>query len=114
MKRHLLTWILSGFVASLLLVGNAEACHKRTCACAPVTCAVYVPAPCPPPAPVCVPVCQPVCAPRKCGGLFSFFRGFRFGCHRICAPPPCPVPCGDVVVYNAPVTYSSPQTSAQH
>ena len=48
MKRHLLTLVLSGLVGSLVLAGNAEACHKKKCTCAPAPCAVAVcaPAPC--------------------------------------------------------------------
>jgi len=121
MKRHLMTLILSGFVGSLVLVGNAEACHKKRCTCAPTpTCAVYEPAPCPPPA----PVCEPACAPKvKHCGLFSGFKGIKLGgCFhkKACAPAPCAAPCGEVVAYSAPVTYysapvySSPQGSAQH
>jgi hypothetical protein len=122
MKRHLMTLILSGFVGSLVLVGNAEACHKKRCSCAPTPCcAVVEPAPCPPPA----PVCEPACAPRKHCGLFSGFKGIKLGgCFhkRSCAPAPCaaaPAPCGPVAYAAAPVTYaapvySSPQGSAQH
>jgi len=123
MKRHLLTLVLSGLVGSLVLAGNAEACHKRRCTCAPAPCAVAVcaPAPCPAPAPVCEPTC---CAPKKHCGLFEGFRGFRLGCHRratCCAEPvaaPC-APCETVaysapVYYSAPAVYSSPQVSAQH
>jgi len=141
MKRHLLTLVLSGLVGSLVLAGNAEACHKRRCTCcAPAPCAVVVAAPCPAPAPVCAPcpapapvcapacapapVCEPTCAPKKHCGLFGGFRGFRLGCHRratCCAEPvaaPC-APCETVaysapVYYSAPAVYSSPQVSAQH
>ena len=125
MKRYLMTLILSGFVGSLVLVGNAEACHKRkSCTCAPApTCAVVEPAPCPPPPPA--PVCEPVaCAPkaRKCG-LFSCFKGMRLGCHKKacggCAP--APVPCETVAyaapvtyTYSAPAVYAAPQAKAQH
>jgi hypothetical protein len=122
MKRHLLTLVLSGLVGSLVLAGNAEACHKRRCTCAPAPCAVAVcaPAPCPAPA----PVCEPTCAPKKHCGLFGGFKGFRLGCHRratVCAEPvaaPC-APCETVaysapVYYSAPAVYSSPQVSAQH
>jgi hypothetical protein len=122
MKRHLLTLVLSGLVGSLVLAGNAEACHKKKCTCAPAPCAVAVcaPAPCPAPA----PVCEPTCAPKKHCGLFGGFKGFRLGCHRratVCAEPvaaPC-APCETVaysapVYYSAPAVYSSPQVSAQH
>ena len=121
MKRHLLTLVLSGLVGSLVLAGNAEACHKKKCTCAPAPCAVAVcaPAPCPAPA----PVCAPTCAPKKHCGLFGGFKGFRLGCHRratVCAEPvaaPC-APCETVayaapVSYSAPAVYSSPQVSAQ-
>ncbi len=132
MKRHLLTLVLSGLVGSLVLAGNAEACHKKRCTCAPAPCAVAVcapaptcvvaqPAPCPAPAPVCEPTC---CAPKKHCGFFEGFKGFRLGCHRratVCAEPvaaPC-APCETVAYYSAPVyysapaVYSSPQASAQ-
>ena len=42
MKRHLLTLVLSGLVGSLVLAGNAQACHKKKCTCAPAPCAVVV------------------------------------------------------------------------
>jgi hypothetical protein len=122
MKRHLLTLVLSGLVGSLVLAGNAEACHKKKCTCAPAPCAVAVcaPAPCPAPA----PVCAPTCAPKKHCGLFGGFKGFGLGCHKkatVCAEPvaaPC-APCETVaysapVYYSAPAVYSSPQVSAQH
>jgi hypothetical protein len=109
MKRHLMTLILSGFVGALVLSGNAEACHKKKCACAPAPCAVVQPVPCPPPAPVCQPTCAP--ARKKCG-LFSCFKGVKMpklGHHKkACAP----APCGEVIVYNAPVTYSAPVYSS--
>ena len=75
MKRHFLALLLTGFVGSLVLVGNAEACHKKRCTCAPTACAVVEPAPCPAPA----PVCEPTCAPRKHCGLFSHFKGIKLG-----------------------------------
>jgi hypothetical protein len=56
--RHLSTLALAGLFGSLLLAGDASACHKKKCAC-------------PAPAPVCAPapvmVCAPapVCAPKK-------------------------------------------------
>src|SRR5271165_5910348 len=119
MKRHLLTLVLSGLVGSLVLAGNAEACHKKKCTCAPAPCAVAVcaPAPCPAPAPVCapapcpapVPVCAPTCAPKKHCGLFGGFKGFGLGCHRkatVCAEPVA-APC-ETVAYSAPVYYSAP------
>ncbi len=53
MIRHLTTLAFAGMLGSLLLAGNAEACHKKKCGCAaPVACApapvVYVqPVACP-------------------------------------------------------------------
>ena len=122
MKRYLMTLVLSGLVGSLVLSSNAEACHKKKCACAP---APVCEAPCPPPAPVCEP-CPPPCPPpaKKCC-LFSGFKGFKLGCHKkacepapVCEPaPPC-APC-ETVAYAPPVTYAapvmtSPQASYQH
>jgi hypothetical protein len=115
MKRHLMTLILSGFLGSLVLVGNADACHMKKCHHTTTCCAV-VPPPCPPPA----PVCQPTCAPKHkvCGGglLAGCFKGFRLGCHRnACAPAPCPAPCATVAYYApAPAVWSTPQASVQH
>jgi hypothetical protein len=111
MKRHLLTLVLSGLVGSLVLAGNAEACHKKKCTCAPAPCAVAEPCPAP------APVCEPTCAPKKCG-LFAHMKGMKLGCHKraVCAEV---VPC-ETVAYSAPVyswapsVYSSPQVSAQH
>jgi hypothetical protein len=88
MMRHLTTLALVGILGSLLLAGNAEACHKKKCACAaPVACAparvVYAqPAPCPRPVKI-------ACAPKvkKCGG-----GGLLAGlCHKkkAYAPAPC-------------------------
>jgi len=119
MKRHLLTLVLSGLVGTLVLAGNAQACHKKRCTCAPAPCvvAVAVAAPCPAP----VPVCEPTCAPKRHCGLFAGFKGFRLGCHKkaVCAEPVA-APCCETVAYSAPVYYSAPpvysssQTSAQH
>ncbi len=111
MKRHLMTLILSGFVGSLVLAGNAEACHKQKCHGGAYTCAVAA-APCPAPAPVCQPTCAPA---RKCG-MFCGFKGMKLGCHKRAYAP-----CATVAYtapmtysYSAPATYSSPQASVQH
>ena len=112
MKRYLLTLLVAGFVGSIVLVGSAQACHKKRCTCAPAPstpCVVVEPACCPAPA----PVCTTTCAPRQRCGMFSRARGRRMGgCFhkkaRVCAP----APCGEVVAYSAP-TYSSPQASSQ-
>jgi hypothetical protein len=116
MKRHLLTLVLSGLVGTLVLAGNAQACHKKNCTHAPAPCAVAVAAPCPAPA----PVCEPTCAPKKHVALFACFKGIKLGCHKkaVCAEPVA-APCATVaysapVYYSAPAVYSSPQVSAQH
>jgi hypothetical protein len=110
--RHLSTLALGGIVSVLLLAGDAEACHKRTCGCAapvacapaPVVCARPAPARCPKPVKI-------ACAPRvnKCGG-----GGLLAGlCHRktSCAPAPCTT----VVAYNyAPTYYGAPMGSGQY
>jgi hypothetical protein len=123
MKRYLMTLILSGLLGSLVLSGNANACHLNKCRHTSTCCAVVTPPPCPPPAPVCQPACRPrlrLCGGGLCGGgLFNggcgggLFKGFKLGCHRqTCAP----APCGGVVAYTGTYTgvYSTPQTSAQH
>jgi hypothetical protein len=98
MMRHLTTFALAGILGSLLMAGNAEACHKKKCACAPVVCApapviCYQPAPCPRPVKV-------ACAPKvkKCGGG-GLFAGL---CHKkqACAPAPCGTPVA--YAYNYP------------
>jgi hypothetical protein len=123
MKRHLMTLLLSGFVVSSVLNGNAEACHKKKCTCAvPAPCAVVEPVPCPPPPPP--PVCAPM--PKRCcgGGMFAgfggMFTGFKgLGCHKkfaVVAAAPCPEPvayAAPAAYYAAPVTYPSPQASPQ-
>lgn len=110
MKRHLMTLLVAGFVGSLVLAGNAEACHKRKCTSTPPPCVVVEPAPCPAPA----PVCTTACAPRRHCGFLSHCKGIRLGgCFHKRARGCAPAPCGEVVAYSAPV-YSSPQASAQH
>jgi hypothetical protein len=124
MKRHLTTLILSGILGSIVLVGNAEACHKKKCACAPapVVCnvtpkpsvqrvAYCKPAPCP------RPVVAQSCAPKV--------RTCKLTLPKLCLPklclkkcaPPTTVACATPVRYAvAPVAYPvpSPQGSAQH
>jgi hypothetical protein len=117
MKRHLMTLVLSGVVGSLVLAGNAEACHKKKCthARAPI-CMVVEPAPCPLPA----PVCEPTCAPKKKCGLFAHNKGIHLGGHhkKVCAErvAPCETVAysAPVSYYSAPAVYSSSQASYQH
>jgi hypothetical protein len=103
MIRHLTTLVLGGVLGSLVLVGNAEACHKKKCGHAPVVCAA--------PAPVAY-----TCAPKvkHCSFKLPTF------CHKkaahvvACATPVYGAPTP--VYYSAPVGYpiASPQSSAQH
>jgi hypothetical protein len=47
MMRHLMTLVLSGILGSILLAGNAEACHRKRCSCAaPVACVTPAPVVC--------------------------------------------------------------------
>jgi hypothetical protein len=122
MVRHLTTLILGGILGSMVLVGNAEACHKTKCRhAAPVVCAVPVayatPVACAPRPALCVKkvaTCAPApsCAPKvKC----CKFTLPKF-CHKkTCSPAPVVLACA-TPVYAAPVGYpvASPQTSAQH
>jgi hypothetical protein len=109
MIRHLTTLVLCGVLGSMVLVGNAEACHKKKCGHTPVVCAA--------PAPVCNTTCAPkVCAPKikHCSFKLPSF------CHKKAAPAvACATPVYSAplpVYYSAPVGYpiASPQTSAQH
>ncbi len=110
MKRAFLTFVLGGLMGSFLLAGDAQACHKKKCTCAP-TCVTVMPAPAP------APVCEPTCAPKKKCGMFSCFKGMKL-CHKK-ATCVTSAPC-ETVAYSAPMTYaapavySSPQASAQH
>jgi hypothetical protein len=119
MMRHLTTLVLAGVLGTLVMAGNAEACHKKKCGCAPAP-VVCAPAPV-----VCAPVVKTVhcakpvkvCAPKvkTCGGG-GLFAGL---CHK---KPVATVACATPVSY----TYSyattvpsgqylaTPQGSAQH
>jgi hypothetical protein len=99
MVRHLPTLILSGVLGSIFMAGNAEACHRTRCGCAPAPCAVTY---CPP-AP-----CVTTCAPR----VKHCFTMPKLFCHKkaYCPPPVCYYVAAAPV--SAPMT--SPQTSAQH
>src|SRR3954453_18962082 len=59
MRRQLLTLAVAG-VLGVLVASEAQACHKKKCACPPpASVCVVETVPCPPPAPVCEP------APKK-------------------------------------------------
>jgi hypothetical protein len=114
MVRNLTTLILSGVLGSIVMAGNAEACHKKKCACAtpaPAPCTVtYVT-----PAPCVTPVVTTSCVPKvkHCFTLPKLFH------HKKVATCATPVPCGTPVSYYAaaaPVSYpvSLPLGSAQH
>jgi hypothetical protein len=128
MVRHLTTMALAGILGSVLMVGNAEACHRKNCrhaapvACAtPVVCTTLVACPAPRPAPCVKPVatCKPVkqtCAPKvKCFTLPKLCLP-KFCQKKTCAPTPVVLACATPVSYAAPVGYpvASPQASAQH
>jgi hypothetical protein len=106
MIRHLTPLVLCGVLGSMVLVGNAEACHRKKCGHAPVACAA--------PAPVCTTTCAPKV--KHCG--FSFKLPTL--CHKKAGPVVAcatPVYCAPTpVYYSAPMSYPapSPQTSAQH
>jgi hypothetical protein len=113
MVRHLTTLILGGILGSMVLVGNAQACHKTKCRHkAPVACAP-TPAPCVQPVAYCKPA--PTCAPKvkHCKLTLPKF------CHKkTCAPAPVVLACA-TPVYVAPAAYpvaypvGSPQVSGQ-
>jgi len=115
MVRHLTTLVLGGILGTMLMVGNAEACHKKKCGHgAPVACAA--PVVCPAPV-VCAPVAK-TCAPKvKCCKLTLPKLCLPKFCHKkTCAPAPVALACATPVIYAAPVGYpvASPQSSAQH
>jgi hypothetical protein len=100
MIRNLTTLVVCGVLGSIVLVGNAEACYKKKCGCAPVVCA---------PKPVPCVTYAPVCAPKvkHCGFHFKL----PTFCHKK------PVCTTTVAYYAAPTSYDptpTPQASAQH
>lgn len=120
MIRSLTTLVLCAALGSMVMVGNAEACHKKRCghvavACvtpAPVPC--YTPAPCPKPAPC---VTRTACVPKVklCNFKLPTF------CHKKapCAPVATVASCAPAPVYYsyaAPASYptATPQASTQH
>ena len=93
MIRQLTTLVVCGVLGSTVLVGSAEACHKRTCGHAPVVCAAPRPAPC---------VTYAPCAPKvkHCGFKLPTF------CHKKAACAPAPVAsCAPAPVY---YSYAAP------
>ena len=116
MVRHLTTLILGGILGSMVLVGNAEACHRTKCKhAAPVVCAaptVCVTPVCPPPAPCVKPVAY--CAPKvKCCKITLPKLCLPKFCHKkTCSPAPVAYACATPFYGGSPV--ASPQTSPQH
>ena len=112
MIRHLTTLVLCGVLGSMVLVGNAEACHKTEMRAVPVVCV------CACPEAGSLRHVRPACAPKvkHCGFKFKL----PTFCHKkpvctttvaYCAPAPVSY------TYAAPASYyptPSPQASAQH
>jgi hypothetical protein len=98
MVRNLPTLILSGVLGSMLMAGNAEACHKAKCGSAPCVVAYCPPAP-------CVKTCAPKV--KHCFTLPKLF------CHKKVVNCPPPV-CYYAAAAPVSVPMTSPQTSAQH
>jgi hypothetical protein len=120
MIRSLTTLVLCAALGSMVMVGNAEACHKKRCGHVAVACVTpapapcYTPAPCPKPAPC---VTRTACVPKVklCNFKLPTF------CHKKapCAPVATVAPCAPAPVYYsyaAPASYptATPQASAQH
>ena len=113
MVRHLTTLILGGILGSMVLVGNAEACHRKNCGhVAPPVC----------PAPmVCVQrrfVLRQLLACKRWRIARPRSSAARSPCPS-CAcpssvqkksycPPPVVVACATPVYYSAPVGYTYP------
>jgi hypothetical protein len=114
MIRHSMTLVLGGLLGSMVLVGNAEACHKKRCGHMQTVCAAPAPVVCVAPAPRPATCVTPMaCAPKvkHCSFKLPTF------CHKkpVCAKPVAP--CGPTVMaYASPVSYpiATPQASAQH
>ena len=75
----------------MLLVGDASACHKKTCAC-------------PPPAPVCAPA-PVVCEAPKAKHHFKMPK-MKLGHHKKAAACETYAP----TAYAAPASYATPQS----
>ena len=122
MIRYLTTLILSGILGSMVLVGNAEACHKRNCGHVATVC-IVAPAPCVTPVACCKPAPCPKPVVTKCRA--PKVRTCKITLPKLClpklcvkkCPPPVVLACAVPVYYApSPVGYpvASPQTSAQH
>jgi hypothetical protein len=121
MIRQLATLVVCGVLGSVVLVGNAEACHKRNCGHAVAVCAppCVKPAPCYKPAP-----CPPAPCVARTGCLPKIkLCNFKLPtlCHKkapCAAPAPvaacAPAPVYYSYTYAAPAAYPTPQASAQH
>jgi hypothetical protein len=103
MMRQLTTLVLAGILGTLVMAGNAEACHKKKCACAPAP-MVCAPAPVMKPMPCAKPV--KTCAPKvkKCGGG-GLFAGL--GHKKAVATVACATPVS--YAYSTPVVAPSGQ-----
>ncbi len=119
MIRHLTKLVLATVLGSIVLVGNAEACHKRKCGCAapaPAPCATAYAKPVPPPPPApCAPVATTSCAPKvkHCSfKLPQLFHKKACAAPVACAPAPCGAPAPVSYAYTA--TFTVPAPSAQH
>src|SRR5271156_517538 len=99
MIRPLTTMVLCGVLGSMVLVGNAEACHRKSCGHKVTICVAPAPAPCVLPAP-----CPPTpCLPRTCPPKFKLCFKLPTFCHKklVCAPAPVCYPCPASVSYPA-------------
>ncbi len=126
MIRHLTTLVLCGVLGSMVLVGNAEACHKKNCGHRPVVCGT-APAPCVKPDALCQ---AGTGALRDANGMRTEVKHCGFKLPTFCHKKPavrrtrrhlcrtcrdlCPTPV--YYSYAAPVSYptATPQASAQH
>jgi hypothetical protein len=117
MIRHLMTLVLSAILGSIVLVGNADACHNRKCGCtAPVTCRVSATACIKPvknckPAPCVKPVVANRCALRVRTCRLTLPKLCFKQCPRSLLACASPVYCA---VLPGPKPGPSPQASAQH
>jgi hypothetical protein len=108
--RKLATLCLAGVLGVLLTAGDASACHKKRCHCAPAPEPCVTVTPCPPPVVVCEVKVKKVKGCHKCGGPK---HGLLGGCHKkqaACAPAPCAAPV--TYAYAAPQAFVAPTSQA--